>query len=552
MNFKGFIIIFTLFLVLFVGISAVSAETNDTMDNITSEADDAILQSNEDNISQNNVEVLSSEDSPSQQNQSNGSLNSTQTSPAKSNLKIAASFNFVKKGSKYYIYLKDSKGNPVANKKLTINYNGKTLERTTDKYGKTYVQIKLSKSYTILKVSFNGDDEYLSVAKNLKVYVENSLSITIGNSKLLSNGYLRVYLKGPKKLISHKYVKIIIGKKTFTKRTPSEGYIVIKPQVNPANYTVLVKYKKYWASKAITCIEGNVSDPLTTSIPTKNGVPDIDMMPKNYIMGDNNAKYTLKKAQYKEVLKRDSYTLFLHGKLSKYTIFKTKTSPNTYHVIKREKWNVIERAILTKVVKKNRYSYWPSSITVTLKGKSYTYPEVRDIQNSEVTCGPTSSSVCTQVLKNYHSEKYFQIKMNCVRGVNIPVIKKVLEQNHFKAYYFDENTIDSALEELKNGGALVAFLNFHYVSVIDVSPDGKKILVSNSYGAYNVGGMNKVPTGWVSLKYFKTKFGNTGLVVKNDYKLSQGTQNQINNFYSSMGTDWHRQNTKEKIPEIGL
>ena len=68
--------------------------------------------------------------------------------------------------------------------------------------------------------------------------------------------------------------------------------------------------------------------------------------------------------------------------------------------------------------------------------------------------------------------------MNCVRGVNIPVIKKVLEQNHFKAYYFDENTIDSALEELKNGGALVAFLNFHYVSVIDVSPDGKKILVS--------------------------------------------------------------------------
>ena len=313
-----------------------------------------------------------------------------------------------------------------------------------------------------------------------------------------------------------------------------------------------MKYKKYWASKTITCIEGNVSDPLTTSIPTKNGVPDIDMMPKNYIMGDNNAKYTLKKAQYKEVLKRDSYTLFLHGKLSKYTIFKTKTSPNTYHVIKREKWNVIERAILTKVVKKNRYSYWPSSITVTLKGKSYTYPEVRDIQNSEVTCGPTSSSVCTQVLKNYHSEKYFQIKMNCVRGVNIPVIKKVLEQNHFKTYYFDENTIDSALEELKNGGALVAFLNFHYVSVIDVSPDGKKILVSNSYGAYNVGGMNKVPTGWVSLKYFKTKFGNTGLVVKNDYKLSQGTQNQINNFYSSMGTDWHRQNTKEKIPEIGL
>ena len=122
MNFKGFIIIFTLFLVLFVGISAVSAETNDTMDNITSEADDAIQISTNNTSLENNGEILSSEDSQNQQNQSNSSLNSTQTSPAKSNFKIAASSNFVKNGGKYYIYLKDSKGNPVANKKLTIKF----------------------------------------------------------------------------------------------------------------------------------------------------------------------------------------------------------------------------------------------------------------------------------------------------------------------------------------------------------------------------------------------------------------------------------------------
>ena len=128
-------------------------------------------------------------------------------------------------------------------------------------------------------------------------------------------------------------------------------------------------------------------------------------------MGDNDAKYTLKKSQYMKVIKRDSYCLFLYGKLSKYTFFKTKESPKVYHILKHEKWNVIERAINTKLVKMNKYkNNWPKSITVKLKGKSYTYSEVRDIQNTEYTCGPTSASVCSQVLKKFNSDKYFQIR----------------------------------------------------------------------------------------------------------------------------------------------
>ena len=74
-------------------------------------------------------------------------------------------------------------------------------------------------------------------------------------------------------------------------------------------------------------------------------------------MADNDAKYTLKKSQYRQVLKRDSYSLYLYGKLTKYTFFKTKESPKTYHVIKREKWNVIERTLNIKLVKKNKYNY---------------------------------------------------------------------------------------------------------------------------------------------------------------------------------------------------
>ena len=59
-------------------------------------------------------------------------------------------------------------------------------------------------------------------------------------------------------------------------------------------------------------------------------------------------------------------------------------------------------------------------------------------------------------------------------------------------------------------------------------------------------------TSAITLKYFKTKFAGVGLVVKLDYKLSNKMKNQINNYYSSMGTDWQRQNTNERIPNIGL
>jgi hypothetical protein len=282
----------------------------------------------------------------------------------------------------------------------------------------------------------------------------------------------------------------------------------------------------------------------------KNGAPDIDRMPANYVMGDEDAKYTVLKDHYKQVMKRDSYCLYLYGKLSKYTFFKTKES-NNYHILKREKWNVIERALYTKLAKKNKYDYWPSSITASLKGKAYTYSEVRDYQNTGYTCGPTSASVCSQVLKNYYSEKYFQQRGHVTHGINIPDLKRVIDSLEFQSYYFYGSTLNSAIKELARGAALIAFLPGHYIALIDISPDGKKVLVSNSYGSYDVGS-GDVPTNWVSVSYFKTKFADIGLVIKNKYNLKSSVKKQTNNFYKSMGTDWTRQNTNERIPDIGL
>lgn len=566
MKFKDYIIIFTLVIVLMCGVNAISAVSDDAAVNISSEiADNSISLSNDENVisiddmnsklsSQNDDNYISTSfegnDTILGQN-INTQLDSILTvSNSKSDLKIVNYTNFVKSGDNYYFYLTDSKGNPVANKSLDVTYNGKTYQKTTGADGEISIKVKSTKTSSSMDISFNGDSKYNKFSQKLNFYIDQVISMSIGNTKVLTNGFLRIYLYGPKDSVSNKTVKIKIGSKSFTKTTSAEGFIVLKPYLTTGNHNVVVEYGNYVVSKVVKCIKGNVSNPLKKSVPTVNGVPDIDIFPGNYVMAYEDGKYSLTKEQYQKTINRDSKCLFLYNKLSKYTFFQSKDCPTYNHVIKREKWNVIERALNTKLVKQNKYNYWPGSLTVSLKGKSYTYSEVRDVQNTEYTCGPTSASVCSQALRKYYSELYFQKQAHVTHGVNIPVLKSAIEKNGFKASYFYTSTFNSAIKQLANGGcALIAFLPNHYVSVIDVSPDGKKILVSNSYGKYNVGGNSKVPTDWVSISYFKSKFNGIGLIVKLNYKLSQNTKNQLSNFYSSMGANWIRQNVNERIPD---
>lgn len=228
-------------------------------------------------------------------------------------------------------------------------------------------------------------------------------------------------------------------------------------------------------------------------------------MPGNYVLANDDGAYTVTKAQYREVLKRDRYCLFLNNKLTKFTFFKSKAEPNTYHVIKREKWNVIERAINVKIVKKNKYNYWPGQITVSLVGKSYTYAEVRDIQNTGYTCGPTSASMCSQVLKNYFCEKYLAKKAGTsfLYGSSTAGLKKALEKNHFKCSLYYKSSFDKALKQLKKGGCALIFHTWdHYISIVDISKDGKKVLIGNPSGDYDHGSY-KIPTKWLTVKYMK-------------------------------------------------
>ena len=468
----------------------------------------------------------------------------------------------VVKGSYFQVYLKDSNNNVIKNANVVFTLGNKNFNAVTDSKGIASLQISKNIGNYSVKATFKGDSKYNSVSKTFKLVVPMITSILIGNDKLLTNGYLKIYLQSNyASAVSGKTIKITVGGKKFTKKTNSEGVVVVKPQLSTETYLVTVTFAgtsdtaESSASKNVTGVEGNARSPFTSKVPSKNGMPDLDYMPAKYVMANDDAKYTLLKIQYRAVLKRDSQCLFLNNKLTKYVLFKTKAEPTYTHMITREKWNVIERALNTKIVLKNKYNYWPVQITVNLKGKSYTYSEVRDVQDTGYTCGPTSSSMCSQVLRNYVNEWHLSVNSGTTYsdGSSTSGLKRGLEKFNMKCtVYYKSSFYSKAIKELKKGGCALIFHTWgHYVAVLDISSDGKKVLVGNPSGDYDHGSHN-IPTNWMTVDYLYNQFNDydtSGLIVKLNYNLSKATKTTINNLYSNLGS-WSRGNTNERIPQI--
>lgn len=468
----------------------------------------------------------------------------------------------LKNGEKLRAYLKDSNGNVLKEFPVSFSVDGQTYTSDTNSNGRAVYKVKLSYGKHAVEIKYSGDAYHYAISKTVNIMVLIPTSVEIGNSILLTNGYLRIYLKSDiRSAVANKVVKITINNKVYTKKTNSEGFIVFKPKQGKGKLSIKVEFggkstvASSQATKKVTGIKGNAKNPLKSKIPLKKGIPNVDYMTWRYVLADGDMKYTVLKSQYREVLQWDSYSLFLHNKLTKYTFFKSKAEPKFRHVIKREKWNVIERELNTRIVKENRHGYWPSQITVSLKGKSYTYAEVRDVQNTGYTCGPTSCSMCSQVLKNYYCEKYLGQKAgsNSYSGSSTSGLKKALEKCNFKCSYYYKSSFNKALNQLKKGGCALVFHTWnHYVCILDISKDGKYVLVGNPSGDYDYGS-HDIPTNWLTVGHMKSCFNDydtSGLIVKLHFKLSKSLKNKVNKYYSNMGSKWTRQNVNERIPQI--
>ena len=468
----------------------------------------------------------------------------------------------IAKGTYYQAYLKGADGKPIPNVPVTMTIKGKDYKVTTDSLGLAKLKINLPYGKYGIKLTFNGNSRYYDVTKSFNFFVGKKTFVVIQNDKLFTNGYLRVYLRGDSfSYVANKTLKISVGTKKFTKVTNSEGMVVFKPNAGKGFRKVSVTFDGTFnivgshAEKRVAGLLGNAKNPLQFKLPIKDGVPDVDYMVGNYVMANGNAKYTILKSQYLQVIQRDSRSLFLFNKLTKYTFFKSKSEPKYNQLIHRAKWNVIEREIYKIVVPQNQYNYWPDQITVSLKGKTLTYSAVRDTQDTGYTCGPTSASMCTQVLRNYVNEHYLAVKSgsDAYSGSSTSGLKAGLESFNMKCTYYYKSSFKMALNELKKGGCALIFHTWgHYVAILDISKDGSKVLVGNPSGDYDHGS-HDIPTNWLTVDYMYSVFNDydtSGLIVRLGYSLSKSTVKQLNMFYNNMGT-YDNHNTNERIPNLG-
>ena len=322
----------------------------------------------------------------------------------------------------------------------------------------------------------------------------------------------------------------------------------------------------------------NAANPFNQRIPLKtDGTPNLTMMTvngKSFVNVDWSKSYTLTKAQYLAVMQRDSRTLQINKyKPSKYTAFES-TTDNNYTVVPRETWNMLEESIYhyrifngsgknspafpdTVVFNFQARTTTCNGVTTVWKGNAEPHNYgwkgcncwwVGDGQYWGRSCGPTSSSVCTQVLHNQYTEREMEaiIHSNWSDGSGPDTLRRALIKKGFGAEtFYGKNT---ALEWVSAGKPVIWHISDHYICLAARTANGN-VCICNSAGEghhtkYNQNGDSY--TGWHSSNNVHGQAG-ANVKVWLNYKLSTTEVTQLTNFLESMGGSWTLPNTNEHI-----
>ena len=157
-----------------------------------------------------------------------------------------SSVDYVIKNKYLNVYLKDSSKNAIANQKVTLTINGKTLSAMTNSNGIAKFNItNAAKTYKVT-LNFEGDDKYASSSKtlNLRVIAKPIYTkMTIAQYGIFKGNCLNVYLKTTAgKAIANQTLKITINGKTYTRITKKNGLAKLKINLKSNIYSVTIKY----------------------------------------------------------------------------------------------------------------------------------------------------------------------------------------------------------------------------------------------------------------------------------------------------------------------
>ena len=163
----------------------------------------------------------------------------------KNNISIVAKnlIKYYKNGTQLSVKLQDNNKKALASKKIKLTIKGKNYYRTTNKNGIATFTINHKVGTYSAKLTFNGDNCYLSSSKSIKVYVK-SAKVVIKNRKVKRKSYLNVLFKDKNgKAIKKTKVKLRFRGKTYTRTTNSKGLAKLKINVKLGLYTIKASFK---------------------------------------------------------------------------------------------------------------------------------------------------------------------------------------------------------------------------------------------------------------------------------------------------------------------
>ena len=157
---------------------------------------------------------------------------------------ISVSKTSILRGTTLYIYLKDSNGNPISNKNLSLDIGGNKYTKVTDKNGAVTLTFNLFLGKYTLNVNFNEDSDYLSCSDSFAINIyQSETAITVASTSVARGKYLYAYLKDSSgKAISGQTIKIMFNGETYTRVTDSNGRVYLKIGSVASKYTTKITY----------------------------------------------------------------------------------------------------------------------------------------------------------------------------------------------------------------------------------------------------------------------------------------------------------------------
>ena len=161
----------------------------------------------------------------------------------KRSTKITIASASVIRGKCLYAYLKDSAGNALKSKRVTIRFNNVNLYRTTNKNGRVALRIKTKLGTFATKITYKGSGYYKASSKSFKLKSYVAKTKIVASSSVVRGKNFYVYLKdSSNKAASGEKLLINFDGRKHTKTTDSKGRVSLHISVAAKTYSVKITH----------------------------------------------------------------------------------------------------------------------------------------------------------------------------------------------------------------------------------------------------------------------------------------------------------------------